>query len=249
MTGCCSLNDLKQSREMPDYSKMTTFMTMAEQVIDLISKGEKPADSPLDERVIVRWLRQSAQRRIGGSIAAVWANGERVTDHNYIATFNDVEVKVDEATKDNYCDLPYFGHIFLFNNAHIQRVAPKKVSGGYGAAMIPISPHEMDIYGPLDAGYLEGQWSYEPDRFKIRFHKRMGKTLKEVGINHVQIKALSVDPNSVGDNDPIPVSQELEMDIIMDVVNIFGQGQEIEADMLTNANPNVSKVKPQTAQR
>ncbi len=211
---------------------------MAEQVIDFLSKGDQPNDSPYDERVVMRHLRQSASRRIGGSIANVWANGERVVDHNYIATFNDVEIKKDINTEENYCDLPYFGHIFLFNNTQIQRVALKKKQGGYGPAIIPVHAHEMDIYMPLDAGYLENQWYYYPERHKIVFGKRNNKTLIDSEYTHVQIKAVSVDPNSIGDDDYIPVSEDIQADIIRDVIMLLAEGSKIGADMLTNVNPN-----------
>lgn len=226
---------------MAEFDNITTFSTMAEQLIDLLEGGDPSNDSRYDERVVARWLRQSANKLMAGGMATAWANGQKLADPKYIATFNDIDVKLDTNIGENYSDLPVYGYFSLPNHAEIQRIAPKIKAGKYGDAMIPINPHEMDIYRPLDAGYLEGQLYYEPDRFKVWYGRVKNKTLLEKEITAVQIKMISIDPLSVKDDDPLPISEELQSNIIQDALQMLAIQDQQVADYLANTNPNVQQ--------
>jgi hypothetical protein len=209
---------------------------MAQMVIDRLSGGDPSQDSHLDERVVIRYLRMAADGICAGQIAQAWTNGQRTVDSHYIATFNDIVVSAGTGGR-NYALIPSYGYISLPNQTGIQRVAPLRADGSYGPAMIPINPNEMDIYGSITENILGKQWYYEPDRGRVWFGKRDGKTLLQAEITKVQIKVVTLDPQSVGSDDPIPIPPEVQLQIIGQVIELLQV--QVPVDEIDDNNPNL----------
>lgn len=224
---------------MTQYSKIETLNTLSERVISLLSKnGYENADSFLDARDVKRHIRDIANSLILGEWRSAYKDGEKTVDAHYLATF-DLNVEWDSRLKRCFSRLPGT-YVAIYNHKGIQMVRPYKSDGTLDIGMVIIQPFEMEIYGGLQASALEGRWSLEPDRGQLIFHKKFGrKTLKEAGINKVQVQMISVDPASVGDDDSFPVPPEMYAQIITETMKVFGFAEQQVADAVVDGNPNV----------
>jgi hypothetical protein len=215
---------------------MTTFKTLAAQVIRILTDNGRTQDSRLDDRVIIRELRQAASEMI----KAEWVVSKRefgetsAISGQFIGKFRGVEILVDEDTKENYCVIPG-SYINLYSGKGILRVSPSSRRLDQ-KAMIPILPHEMDIYRNLNSGkeVMKGNFCFFVEGPRLYFSEMNKKTLLDRGIKKVDIVMATMDPQTVGDDQNYPMPADMEMSVMKAVLQIHGLN--FQEDMLNDGN-------------
>jgi hypothetical protein len=105
-----------------------------------------------------------------------------------------------------------------------------KVSLSNGTAMIPINSTMANVYGGTNSDYLEGQTGYTITGSSIRFTKTVSSTV---------IVSLLVSDFSVLDiNEVLPISPEMEADIVADVLDRISQGKISQPELNVKQNAN-----------
>lgn len=217
-------------------TRPTTLRILSAQVIDALTKNTHTRDSAYDERVVILKLRQIANELMKGEWRQAYIDGERTVSEHFIATYL-CDVELNEERRLCYANIPA-NYMSLPNHTGVQRVAPATGKTDKDKAMIPINPFEMDIYGGLNAGMLEGQLCYETDRGKIWFRSRFGKNLIDEGIKKVEVKVVAIDPVDVAPDDIFPLPPELHASLVDRVFEYFGVAQGIQQDLVNNNNNN-----------
>jgi len=218
----------------------TTLNKMRAQVKRLLSAGTTPKDSKLSDAYIIEELRQVSY----GLLKLEWYNSKNSDDNSVlplcIATYENVAVVNDTVRKRNYCVKPAYS-MNLPGGIGIQQVKPMTGIPGKDVAMIPVQPHEWELFRSLLVGaeILKDQFTFEEDRNKIWFTKKGEKTLLECGITVLEVKQLVHDPEQIGADDDYPVPPEMELPIIQGVLALHGM-MNVTHDMINNevANPN-----------
>lgn len=217
---------------------MTTIKTLALQTIRLLEGGGRVVDGDYDERVVMRHIRQAVASQIKADWVASREFGDLNVGAQMIGVFRGCEVQEDtEYEGRNYINLPG-AYVNIYNGKGIQRVRPQTKSPSKNRAMIPINPFDMDLYEAIESGIevLRGQFCWEPSRDRIYFTEKNDKTLLDEGIKKVEVTMVTIDPNTVGDNDNYPIPQDMEQAVIAQVLQLYGYtGQEVD-DMLNDNN-------------
>lgn len=99
-----------------------------------------------------------------------------------------------------------------------------------GIAMIPINSTMDNIYGATNTAFLEGQTGYRPNGNKIRFTKSVTTS--------VAVELLVSDFSTTGETDPLPVSPDVEADVITDVLDRISQGRFSQTELNVKQNAN-----------
>jgi len=84
---------------------------------------------------------------------------------------------------------------------------------------------------------LRSQWCAELDRYKIWFSKKNEETLIEGGIDKVEIRMVVVDPATLDEDDPFPISPAQELDVIKEVLMLHGYTAKEVADLVNDNIP------------
>lgn len=217
----------------------TTLNKMRAQVKRLLSAGTTPKDSKLSDAYIIEELRQVSY----GLLKLEWYNSKNADDNSVlplcIATYENVAVVNDTTRKRNYCVKPAYS-MNLPGGIGIQQVKPMTGIPGIDVAMIPVQPHEWELFRSVLAGaeVMKDQFTYEEDRNKIWFTKKGEKTLLQCNITAVEIKMLTHDPSQIDPDDNYPVPPEMEMEMIKGVLLLHGYTPQKAADLVNNDNPN-----------
>lgn len=99
-----------------------------------------------------------------------------------------------------------------------------------GVAMIPINSSMANIYGGTNASYLEGQTGYTVKGNKVRFTTNVSTS--------VLVELLVSDFTTTGETDPLPVSPDIEADVITDVLDRISQGRFSQTELNVKQNAN-----------
>ena len=99
-----------------------------------------------------------------------------------------------------------------------------------GVAMIPINSTMSNVYGPTNASFLEGQTGYTVKGNKIKFTTSVTTS--------VAVELLVSDFSTTGETDPLPVSPDVEADVITDVLDRISQGRFSQTELNVKQNAN-----------
>lgn len=99
-----------------------------------------------------------------------------------------------------------------------------------GVAMIPINSTMSNVYGSTNASYLEGQTGYTVKGNKIRFTTTVSAP--------VAVELLVSDFSTTGETDPLPVSPDIEADVVSDVLERISQGRFSQTELNVKQNAN-----------
>lgn len=99
-----------------------------------------------------------------------------------------------------------------------------------GVAMIPINSTMSNVYGPTNASFLEGQTGYTVKGNKIKFTTSVTTS--------VAVELLVSDFSATGETDPLPVSPDVEADVITDVLDRISQGRFSQTELNVKQNAN-----------
>jgi hypothetical protein len=99
-----------------------------------------------------------------------------------------------------------------------------------GLAMIPINSAMANVYGGTNTAYLEGQTGYTVKGNKIRFTTTVTTS--------VLVELLVSDFTTTGETDPLPVSPDVEADVITDVLERISQGRFSQTELNVKQNAN-----------
>jgi hypothetical protein len=205
------------------FSKIETISTIAERAITIIKDGDSARGASIDERDVMSFVRNILSAKMRGDIQQAFVDGEETVSEQFVGTF---ELPVQEDSNGEcFVDMSY-SYLNLYNHRGIQRVAPIRDDGAEDRAMIPIAPYEMDIYKDLNAGKeVVRQWCYYPVRGKLRFERKQGKNLKTV-YPKVAVSMVTIDPNLVGNDEPLPLPANYYYETLTEVLKILGFQQE-----------------------
>lgn len=221
----------------------TTLRKLCFETKRLLLAGTANRDAKISDAYIIEELRQVSY----GLLKLEWYNGKNAGDNSVsplcIATYSSVPVLNDTIRKRNYCIKPaYFMNVPSSDgNLGLQQVKPQTGIPAKDYAMIPIQPHEMELFRNLLVGteIMKDQWMVEEDRDKLWFSKKNGKTLLESSISLLEVKGLVHDPSQILDTDPYPVPPELELEMIKGVLLLHGVNPaSVIHDQTDNSNPN-----------
>jgi len=206
-----------------------TLAMIAERVIRDLSGGDIPSDSPYKMEFVIAhvrdtiredWKLEMLNRRGGGE-------DDRTAITQYIATFPNIEVKIETSTFRAYIDLPSNYTSMKFNrgvfaisrmNQPNKRMIP--VANPGVTSQLPHGDFERDNFGY----YTEGLKSF------------FTRDIKKDGIDKVLLKLLVPAPDTWGINDPLPIIPE-NLGKIMDIIKMRVQNK-FPNDRLNDNNPN-----------
>lgn len=218
---------------------MSTLTKMCFQCKRLLSAGTRPKDSKLSDAYIIEELRQVSY----GLLKLEWYAGKNGDDNSVlplcIATYENQTVLNDTVRKRNYIVKPAYS-MNLPGGIGIQQVKPQTGIPGKDVAMIPVQPHEWELFRSLLVGaeIMKDQFTFEDDRNKIWFTKKAEKTLLECNITKVEVKMLVHDPAQITADEPYPVPPEMQMAMVRGVLELHGFTPQKAADLVNNDNPN-----------
>lgn len=219
---------------------MTTLRKLSAQARKLLSAGTQPKDSKLRDRYVQEEIRQIAHKMMKLEFFTTKNDGGSDVYPLGIATYSNVTVQNDTTIKRNYIDLPAFP-MNLPGGVGVQQVRPQTGVVTNDRAMIPIMPHELELFSSLLVGaeILKDQWCFEVDRDRILFTERNNKTfLTAFPGGKVELKMVVLDPDQIDEDDNLPVPPEMEFDILKEVLVLHGYTPTQAYDMVNDSNPN-----------
>ncbi len=200
---------------------MVTLRKLCFQVKRLLSAGTTPKDSKLNDAYIIAEIRQVTH----GLLKMEWYAGKQEgrvgASPILIATYPDVPVLNDTVRKRNYSVLPAYP---MNVEEGVQQVKPMTGIPSRDVAMIPIAPHEYELFKSLlvASEIMKDQFTFEVGRDRVEYTKKDNKTLLQHGINFVEMKILVQDPEQISEDDNFPVPPEMELQIIQGVCALHG---------------------------
>lgn len=147
-----------------------------------------------------------------------------------IYRFSGVEVEKDGDTDEYYSQLP--GQLLgLYRGIGIRGVSPLK---SQHHSYDPLPNGFRDIYSGLDSFDNEGKIGYMIENNRIIYHNMDGEN------NPEKVVVKMVAPiNSIGDDDVINISPEMEAKAVSYAMNLYGQTSQIPQD---KSNDNVDQI-------
>lgn len=206
---------------------MSTKAIMAQQVIRRISGGDQPGDSQLDRREVIRVICQIINDRVKMNFYENYKLGESGIDGLYIATYKNVAVSYDSDTNEFYSLLPST-YAALPNGRGIRQVSSMK---NQRKAFVIRKSGSASIYSNLPAGRLEGRVGVFPEGTKLIYTTDMNKS----GVKKVLIKLAVGAPESIGENDTLPLDAAAEKSVVDEAIAFFRD--PVVQDKLNNNNP------------
>jgi len=194
---------------------MTTKGKIAEQVQRLIA-GNPVITGRIHINDVKLLIEQVANQVLKADYFAVnMPEGDTIPNNCMIYTYDNIAVATYKTTKSK-ASLPNFP-INLPRNMGVFHVSR---TDSIDEPFIPIPSGMYGIVKPQDLlGDLSGLIGYEVFGRDIVFTKN----LPGLGINNVFIRLVGMDLASLGDRDPLPVSSDMEVQIVTQVYNILAQ--------------------------
>ncbi len=224
---------------------MTTKKKLLFQCKRLLSSGTTPKDSNLNDAYIKTEIIQVTNSLLKIDYYNSKDASGKLQSVNpvCIATYSSVAVANDTTFKRNYSLLPAYAMNVRDsdgNNVGVQQVRPQTGLPVKDVAMIPIQPHEYELFKSLLVGaeLLKDQFTFEVDRNKVWYSKKSDKTLLESSITAVEMKIVVYDPSTIDDDDNYPVPPEMEFEIVKSVLLLHGYQPQKAEDLINNDNQN-----------
>jgi hypothetical protein len=177
-----------------------TLRKLAQEVIRLESGGDPSNDTQLSEPYVILMVRQASNRFLKPMILEAMAQDDRSTLPLMVIRY---EVAVSGTNPNKYITLPDF-YINLPFNKGIRGVAPIQDPTN---EMIP--RHNPAVSRNLPCADLNtGQFSYYTEGNKVYFDN-------DIEFGKVLLKLVVASPDSVGEDDFLPIYPEHQYDLIM----------------------------------
>lgn len=207
---------------------MISILKLSQQVIRKVSGGNQSKDSQLDRREVMLKVRQIMNEEGKKSFFENYNMGEPGVEGQYVARYNNIDVLKDDTTNEEYSDIPST-YIALPNGRGIREVVPVKS----GCNPLVIRKHgAKGIYAMLPTANLEGELGCWPEGNKLIYDK----SLLAKGIKKVTIKLAVAAPDSVAEDDDLPIDEGAANTIVDRAVQFFIQ--QMPQDRTNNNNPN-----------
>lgn len=199
---------------------MTTRKKIREQVQLLYNQfvDKNGFDDEIDVRLIDIMVEQSINRFL-----KVQVMNNIKAGNIEIPTCNIIEYTLTPAS--NTVTLPVFP-MTLAMDMGVWKVS--LVSNG--VAMIPINSTMSNVYSGTNVYYLEGQTGYTVKGNKIKFTTSVTTS--------VAVELLVSDFSTTGETDPLPVSPDVEADVVSDVLDRISQGRFSQTELNVKQNAN-----------
>ena len=190
---------------------MTTKKRIAEQVLRRHKGGHVGAEVEIDERELYIFIGQLINEKLRTRRFDKLAEDDRFPENLMLAVYESVPVVQyrDRAATD----LPTFP-VSLPRDMGVWRVAPEN---NMDALMVPMSSSQYAMVKGRVAGLFEGRFGYELIGRKIVFTK----DITADGIDNVYLELVVVDVDSLSDVDPLPITPDMEAEIIIALLTIL----------------------------
>lgn len=226
---------------------MSSIRIISEQILRILNGGNIPRDSAFNEQDVQYMVRDTAAKLIKGEWFSERNEGGKTIDSRYVVTFDNLEVKIDDKTGENYINIPVTNYIRLPYGAGIRSIRPdnsgttrtKRTKYVETRAFIPISNRFLDIYFQLPVESLEGIYGGMVRGTKMYFTKRYGKTLKQYDINKMTMDIVTVSPEAISVDEDLPIAAELLQQLKTEVIEIMTAGKPQVVDTIDDQNPNI----------
>lgn len=206
---------------------MTTKYILAEQIQRLYARfvdKDNPSDV-IDLREIKLILNQSINKILKLQVAESFKAG--LVD---IPKCNLLEytcaVTADAGNTRAYITLPAIP-LTLPMDMGIWSIA---ASSGAMTPYIPIPAQDVLVFQGANLSYLEGKTGYYLQGKRVYFTKNIA-TVANGTVTSVVVNLLVSDFSTLTDNDPLPISPEVESTIIEDVLQIISNGRVSQAEL------------------
>lgn len=198
---------------------MATRILLAEEIQRLYAKaiGATGAlKAAIDQREVYPIINQVANEILGTVIQESVKLGDLIIPSSMIATYNAVPVSTENGR--SFALMPVHP-LILKRNMGVYSVVPQTGSSPLidGVPFIPITQEDWDVLSPTDintTGLLEDQIAFYVEGRKVFFTKPPTATV-------VKLKLAISDPALIGDNDPYPITPELEIILVQRVLDIL----------------------------
>lgn len=207
---------------------MITLAKIAQQVIRRASGGNQSKDSQLDRREVMLRIRQVMNEECKKSFFENYNLGEPGVEGQYVARYTNVAVLKDTTTNEEYSNIPST-YAALPNGRGIREVVPVKS----GCFPLIIRKHgSKGIYSRLDVANMQGALGCWPEGNKLYYDQ----SLLKQGIQKVTIKLAVAAPDSVGEDDDLPIDESAATAIVDKTFQFFYP--PVPQDRINNNNPN-----------
>lgn len=179
---------------------MITLRQIAGQVHRILNGGQANTDSEYDDRYTVLLIRSAINNIL--AIQQIMTKRQIADDRSlekmYIATYPSISVQNDSTTERSYAELPDFYISLPYNRGLVQVSAMDK----------PLEPMIQIPYpsvsNTLPCGQLQGRKGYYVEGLRIYWDELINKK----AVQKVLVKLLVAAPDSIGINDPLPITPE-----------------------------------------
>lgn len=196
---------------------INTLATLSQQIIRVVSGGDQSKDSQLDIREVSLYVGQTIEEFIKRDMLSDYKEGLKTGDphipSNYIATFRNLPVIVDEETAQWYVEIPS-SYLSLPNNLGIYQVSGMK---NIRKPFVISDSGSIGIYDGLPSSYLEGRVECYVEGLRMYFNCNA----RQKGITKVLMKIITGNPSNLGLNDPLPLSPSEAKEIVKEGVILF----------------------------
>lgn len=196
---------------------MSTKYSIAEQILGILNDGDVSAGSGLDLREIMLLVGQAANTNLKAEYYALdlapQEDGREAKPHS-ISTYPNVPVEKYKAI--SRIKLPFVPMKLLMGMGVFDITVPDDPFGELTFIPVPAGAWNLrqgvGLLSPLmgQIGYIwEGAYVY------------FTQDLPTQNINSVDVKLVGVDVMSLGEYDPLPLTADMEADVIRQVLNVL----------------------------
>lgn len=203
-----------------------TKRMLAYEAIKLKYGGNEPNDSTLDTRDVMLMVTQILNEKVKKNFFENYKMDSDGVDGQYVSAFPSIAVTKDNDRSEYYSVLPSI-YVALPNGRGVKQVSQMK---NQRDIFIIRSNGNKGIYSPLAAGYLEGRIGCYPEGRKIWYDSDMQKK----NVNAVLIKLVVAAPDSIGEDDFLPMDAAEANSVVKEVFALLMSRQP--QDKLNNNN-------------
>lgn len=200
-----------------------TLKYIANLVTKLYAKAKDKDMTELDVREVYPYIRSLSAKIMKADALSMYNEEGKELDAHYIYPYEGQSILTDDRGRC-YLDLPA-QYLSLFKNQGIQEVIPVSEKDYDCDPMILVGQGKMSILKRLPAGSMELEWIAEILPTQLRFLKRNGQTLKEAGINKVDLKMVVPSPETSDPDEPFPLPLEYLSDVVLQAFILFAQAR------------------------
>jgi len=211
-----------------------TLESFSEECLRIIDETRPTQDTKLEKREIAKAARTIAAVLIRGRWYEARNTGENKNLGGlFLAVFNQIEIKEDPDTEEEYIDLPAIPEDFP-DESGLQNIQPDTGNASKDEPMIPIPQNADIVLNQLPTGALEHRFGFTQRHLRAYFTTKNGRTLDEENIDEVQVRMITVGPEDVADDKPFPLPGDLWPELFKQTLALFGISQQEEPDLVND---------------